>query len=209
MSEFILYVCNIPISWRSKAQWSVTLSSSKAEWIALVNAVKEEMFVSQILTSMKIHVHHHYKPYQSCIDIRYKFINEYVEDRTVTLFLWSPKKMMQTYSPRKLNGELHEKNYLCSSRRNVYLGEIPTYQVNEHCGAIQNQLRKIGRVSECIERQKQRKYFSIRVCMSEMMHIHVRNDAWLKLYWTEWCITKVVIHNTKWLQRDFTGALIV
>ncbi len=31
VSGFILFVCQAPISWRSKAQWSVTLSSSEAE----------------------------------------------------------------------------------------------------------------------------------------------------------------------------------
>ncbi len=56
ISGFILYVCSIPISWRSKAQQSVTLSSSEAEWVALSEAVKEVIFVSQLLTSMKIHV---------------------------------------------------------------------------------------------------------------------------------------------------------
>ena len=56
VSGFILYVCNVPISLRSKAQRCVTLSSSEAEWIALSKAVKEVMFVSQLLTSMKIHV---------------------------------------------------------------------------------------------------------------------------------------------------------
>ncbi len=52
----ILYVCSVPISWRSKDQRSIALSSSEAEWVALCEAVKEVMFVSQLLTSMKIHV---------------------------------------------------------------------------------------------------------------------------------------------------------
>ncbi len=54
ISGFILYMCNIPISWKSKQ--SVTLSSSEAERVALSEAVKEVIFVSQLLTSMKIHV---------------------------------------------------------------------------------------------------------------------------------------------------------
>ncbi|KAL7455417.1 LOW QUALITY PROTEIN: hypothetical protein ACHAXS_000892 [Conticribra weissflogii] len=48
--------CIVPISWRSKDQRSIALSSSEAEWVALCEAVKEVMFVSQLLTSMKIHV---------------------------------------------------------------------------------------------------------------------------------------------------------
>ncbi len=46
ISGFVLYVCNIPISWNSKAQQSVTLSSSEAEWVALSEAAKEVIFAS-------------------------------------------------------------------------------------------------------------------------------------------------------------------
>ena len=56
VSGFILYVRGVPICWRSKAQRSVTLSSSEAEWVALSEAVKEIMFVQQLLESMKIQV---------------------------------------------------------------------------------------------------------------------------------------------------------
>ena len=58
VSGFILYVKGVPISWRSKAQRSVTLSSSEAEWVALSEAVKEIMFALQLLESMKIKVDH-------------------------------------------------------------------------------------------------------------------------------------------------------
>ena len=96
VSGFILYVCSVPISWRSKAQRSVTLSSSEAEWVALSEAVKEVIFVSQLLTSMKIHVQHPIivrvdnvgaifmaqnvttTSQTKHVDIRYKFVNEYV-----------------------------------------------------------------------------------------------------------------------------------
>ncbi len=56
VSGFVLYVCGIPISWRSKAQHSVALSSSDAEWVAASGVVKEVMFVLQLLQSMKIKV---------------------------------------------------------------------------------------------------------------------------------------------------------
>ena len=56
ISGIVLYVCQVPVSWRSKRQWSLTLSSSEAECAALSKAVKEVMFVSQLFTSMKIQV---------------------------------------------------------------------------------------------------------------------------------------------------------
>ncbi len=55
VSRFILYVCSIPISWRSKVKQSFTLSSSEAEWVALSKAVKEVMFILQLLISMMSH----------------------------------------------------------------------------------------------------------------------------------------------------------
>ena len=57
VSGYILYIKGVPICWRSKAQRSVTLSSSEAEWTALSEAVKEIMFVIQLLQSMKIKAH--------------------------------------------------------------------------------------------------------------------------------------------------------
>ena len=56
ISGFILYVLDILVSWQSKLQKSVSLSSSKMEYIALSEAVKEVMFVVQLLGSMKIAV---------------------------------------------------------------------------------------------------------------------------------------------------------
>ncbi len=46
----------VPISWRSKAQCSVALSSSEAESVAALEAVKEVMFVLLLLQSIKINV---------------------------------------------------------------------------------------------------------------------------------------------------------
>ena len=103
MSGFILYVKGVPISWRSKAQRSVTLSSSEAEWVALSEAVKEIMFVLQLLENMKIKVK---LPVtvrvdnvgaifmsknistSNCtkhVDIRTKYVNEYVEDGIIKI----------------------------------------------------------------------------------------------------------------------------
>ena len=54
MSGFILYVLSVPFSWQSKLQKSVSLSSLEAEYTDLPEAVKEVMFIIQLLGSMKI-----------------------------------------------------------------------------------------------------------------------------------------------------------
>ncbi len=112
ISGFIYYICQVPISWRSKAQQSVTLSSSEAEWVALPEAVKEVMLISQLLMSVKIHMQ---SPtivhvdnvgaifmaqnitttsHTKHVDIRYKFVNEYVPDGVVNIIFLSQSKIM-------------------------------------------------------------------------------------------------------------------
>eukprot|EP00956_Cyclotella_meneghiniana_P000877 scaffold1009_cov67-Cyclotella_meneghiniana.AAC.1 len=110
VSGFILYLKGVPISWRSKAQRSVTLSSSEAEWVALSEAVKEIMFVLQLLESMKIKVklpvtvrvdnvgaifmskNISTSNRTKHVDIRTKYVNEYVEDGIIKNYLRSVKR---------------------------------------------------------------------------------------------------------------------
>ena len=54
ISCIILHVLGALVSWQSKLQKSVSLSSSEVEFIALFEAVKEVMFVAQLLESMQI-----------------------------------------------------------------------------------------------------------------------------------------------------------
>jgi hypothetical protein len=45
----IVYFQNVPVCWRSKAQRGVTLSSSKAEYVGMSEALKEIRFIYFIL----------------------------------------------------------------------------------------------------------------------------------------------------------------
>jgi hypothetical protein len=56
VSGFVMFLCSVPIVWRSKQQKSVALSSSEAEFVAVSEAVKEVVFVLQVLESMGISV---------------------------------------------------------------------------------------------------------------------------------------------------------
>ena len=56
ITGYILYFMGAPISWRSKSQKGVTLSSSEAEFVALSECAKEVKFVWMLLESMGIKV---------------------------------------------------------------------------------------------------------------------------------------------------------
>ena len=56
VSGMALFVCGVLVAWRSKQQKSVALSSSEAELVAASEAVKEIVFVMQVLNSIGIPV---------------------------------------------------------------------------------------------------------------------------------------------------------
>ena len=81
----------------------MTLSSSEAKWEALSEAVNEEMLVTQLLGSIKVSVklpvtmrvdnvgaifmasNVTTMSHTKHVDIRYKYVNDYVEDRLVKI----------------------------------------------------------------------------------------------------------------------------
>jgi hypothetical protein len=103
VTGFIIYISNIPVSWRSKAQRGVTLSSSEAEYVAVSEVCAEVLFVKQVLEFLGIKVilpikimvdnigaiflANNYTMSQRTrhIDIRYHFVREYIEDGTVII----------------------------------------------------------------------------------------------------------------------------
>jgi len=56
VTGFCVFLMGVPISWKSRAQRSVTLSSSEAEFVALSEAAKEIKFIVQVLLSIGIEV---------------------------------------------------------------------------------------------------------------------------------------------------------
>ncbi len=111
---FVLYVCEVPISWRSKAQRSVAFSSSAVEWVTASEAMKKVMFVLQLLQSMKINVNLPIIVFvdnagtifmtknittTGCskhLDIHYKFFTEYIEEDSSRASLSSQQIMTVT-----------------------------------------------------------------------------------------------------------------
>ncbi len=56
VTGFCVFLMGVPISWKSRAQRSVTLSSSEAEFVALSEDAKEIKFIVQVLLSIGIKV---------------------------------------------------------------------------------------------------------------------------------------------------------
>jgi hypothetical protein len=54
VTRFVIYLLGAPICWRSKCQKGVTLSSSKEEYIAMSEAVKEIRFIYYLEWEFKL-----------------------------------------------------------------------------------------------------------------------------------------------------------
>ena len=103
VTGFVIYVMGALISWRSRGQKSVTLSSSEAEYVALSEVCAEIMFIKQVLEFLKmkvelpivVHVDNVGAIYLASnattsqrtrhIDVRYHFVRDYVEDGVVQI----------------------------------------------------------------------------------------------------------------------------
>ena len=110
ISDFILYILGVLVSWQSKAKKSVSLSSSEK--------VKGVMIVIQLLGSMKIAVEYPVmvrvdnvgaifmasNVTTTCctkhVDIRCKHINEYVKDKVVKIVFVNLLIMTVSFPPK-------------------------------------------------------------------------------------------------------------
>ena len=118
----------VPISWRSKGQKSVTLSSSEAEYVALSEAAKEVKFAYQLLVSMDMkvklpvvdHVDNLGAVFMSenvsvsqrtkYVDIRYRFVQEFVLDRFIKVIFVRTEDNDSDIFTKNLGGDLHERH---------------------------------------------------------------------------------------------------
>ena len=111
-----------------KGAHSVTLSSSEAEWVALSEAVKEIMFVLQLLESMKIKVklpitvrvdnvgaifmskNISTSNRTKHVDIHTKFVNEYMEDGIIKIIFVQSNNNDSDIMTKNVNGDLLDKH---------------------------------------------------------------------------------------------------
>ena len=128
IAGYIMYLCGAPISWRSKAMKSVTLSSSEAEYVSLSEAAKEVKFIIQVIESMGIKVKKPVtirvdnvgaifiannvttSPRTKHIDVRYRFVNEFIEDGIIKVIFVKTEENDSDGFTKNLNGDLYEKH---------------------------------------------------------------------------------------------------
>ena len=103
VSGFIIYYMGVPISWRSRTQKHVVLSSTEAEYVGISEVVKEIMFVKQFLEELNIIVEKPIKVYVDNVgaiymsksnlnstatrhvNIRYHYVREFVADGLIEI----------------------------------------------------------------------------------------------------------------------------
>lgn len=119
MSGYIFMFCSAPISWKSKKQATVTLSTAGAEYMALSSAAQEAVWLRKLLNDLKLkqevptilfednqaaismarNTHHGRSKH---IDIRYHFVRETVENETVELRYCPSSQMLADFLTKGL-----------------------------------------------------------------------------------------------------------
>ena len=128
VTGFSIHIGNCLISWKSRSQKTVTLSSTEAEYVAVSEVCMEIMFVKQILEFFKIKVEfpitvhcdnvgaiflgYNQKNSQRTkhVDIRHHYVRQYVEDGTVKIiFVRSEENAADVYT-KNTTGAIFEKH---------------------------------------------------------------------------------------------------
>ena len=115
---------NAPISWSSKAQRSVTLCSNEAEYVILLESAKEVKLIFLLLKSMilefklpitvrvdnvgAIFMSENVTTSNSTkhVDNRYRFVNEFVEDRFIKIIFLNTKDNVTDIFTKNTSGEI-------------------------------------------------------------------------------------------------------
>ena len=125
-SGFIFKIGECIISWNSNRQKIVSLSSTEAEYIALVTSVKEALWLKQLLNEMnyeqsqvKIHCDNksticlannpEFHARTKHIDIRFHFIRQKVEEKIINVIYISTEEMIADLFTKGLSKHRHFK----------------------------------------------------------------------------------------------------
>ena len=120
-SGFVFKLCGAAISWRSKKQSCVALSTAEAEYIALASAVQESVWLQELLSSMKeasvkpatifednksaicLAKNPQYHGRAKHIDIKHHFIRQRVQDGDIKLEFCKSEDMIADMLTKGLN----------------------------------------------------------------------------------------------------------
>lgn len=126
VSGYIVYLMGVPISWRSKQQKAVVLSSSEAEFVSLSEAAKEIKFIYQIMISMGLTVKtpimvrvdnvgaifmaENVTTSQRTrhVDIRYNFVREFVEDGFIDIVFVRTDENLSDGFTKNVTGDIYD-----------------------------------------------------------------------------------------------------
>ena len=128
VTGFIIYLRGVPVSWKSRGQKCVTLSSTEAEFVALSEAAKEIKFVVQVLRSMKMQVkmpivvrvdnvgaiglskNLSTSQRTKHIDVRYHFVREFVEEKMIEIVFVRSEENHADIFTKNVSGDVFEKH---------------------------------------------------------------------------------------------------
>jgi hypothetical protein len=139
ITGYIVFLLGAPILWKSKAQKSVSLSSSEAEYYALSEAAKEIKFVVQILLSMGIPVkipvivrvdnmgaifmseNASASSRTKHVDTRYHFVREYVEDGFIRIVFVRTANNVSDSFTKNVTGDVYDAHTkrICRGQRDL------------------------------------------------------------------------------------------
>jgi len=128
VTGYCLFLMGVPVSWKSRSQKSVTLSSSEAEFVALSEAAKEVKFVVQVLQSIGIEVElpvivrvdnvgaifiaENVTTSQRTkhIDVRYHYVREFVEDGFVKIIFVRTQENTADVFTKNTSGDTYDRH---------------------------------------------------------------------------------------------------
>lgn len=126
-SGYCIFIGNNLISWTSKRQKCIALSTMEAEYIALGEAIKETLFINKLCTEMgiilktptlycdnlaTIEISRNPKNHQRAkhIDIKYHFIRKTIEDGEINLNFINSQSNKADIFTKPLNSNLFNNN---------------------------------------------------------------------------------------------------
>ena len=127
VSGYIILVNGCVVSWRSRSQRSVTLSSSEAEYVAASETVTEMIYIKQVLegmgekvkTPMKLNIDNvgaiymakNQAPGQRTkhVDVRYSFVKELIEKKEVEVNFVKSENNLADIFTKNVKESLNEK----------------------------------------------------------------------------------------------------